>query len=286
MIRRFLKIEKFRFPFVKLFSWGFACIVLLFLLFPLYWMLISSFKTNLSLYKIPPQFLPLEPILENYRELVRSKEFLTYFGNNFYVSSCVTILTMTVSVLAGWGLSRIRSKVADKVCVGLLSTQIFPVIGLIIALYTFFLSLGLLNTRTGLVLVLSATAIPFSTWLLKGFFDDLPRSLEEAAEIDGCGKMRILTDIVLPLSKPGLLAIGIYTFMVAWDDFLYCLTLMVSDSLRTLSVGISMRYLGEVSYDWAQVTTVSVIGSVPMYVLFLFFQRYMVQGLTAGAVKG
>jgi len=286
MRSRFLKIKKFRFPFVKLFSWGFSCIVLLFLLFPLYWMIISSFKTNLSLYKIPPQFLPLEPILENYRELVRSKEFLTYFGNNFYVSSWVTILTMTVSVLAGWGLSRIRSKVADKVCVGLLSTQIFPVIGLIIALYTFFLSLGLLNTRTGLVLVLSATAIPFSTWLLKGFFDDLPRSLEEAAEIDGCGKMRILTDIVLPLSKPGLLAIGIYTFMVAWDDFLYCLTLMVSDSLRTLSVGISMRYLGEVSYDWAQVTTVSVIGSVPMYVLFLFFQRYMVQGLTAGAVKG
>lgn len=273
-------------PIVVLFSWMFAVIVLLFLLFPLYWMFISSFKTNLSLYKIPPQFFPAEPVGDNYREIVKSREFLTYFGNNFLVSSCATLLTMTVSVLAGWGLSRMRSNVADRVCVGLLSIQIFPVVGLIIALYTFFLTLGLLDTRTGLVLVLSATTIPFSTWLLKGFFDDLPRSLEEAAEIDGCSRIRILTDIVLPLSKPGLLAIGIYTFMVAWDDFLYCLTLIVSDGFRTLSVGISMRYLGEVSYDWAQVTTVSVIGSAPMYLLFLFFQRYMVQGLTAGAVKG
>jgi len=280
------RIKQIQSSFMTVTAWVFSGIVLLFLLFPLYWMFVSSFKTNLSLYRIPPQFFPLNPIGDNYVEIARSKAFLTYFGNNFLTSISTTILTMSVSVLAGYALSRMRSKVADKVCVGLLSTQIFPVVGLIVALYTFFLHLGLLDTRTSLVLVLSATAIPFSTWLLKGFFDDLPLSLEEAAEIDGCGKLRILTDIVLPLSKPGLLAIGIYTFMVAWDDFLYCLTLIVSDSLRTLSVGISMRYLGEVSYDWAQVTTVSVIGSAPMYLLFLFFQRYMVRGLTAGAVKG
>lgn len=257
-----------------------------FLLFPLYWMFVSSFKTNLSLYRIPPEFIPSKPIIDNYQEIFRSREFLTYFSNNFLISGLTTFLTMGSSVFAGWALSRMRSRKADLICVGLLSTQIFPVVGLIISLYIFFLSFGLLDTRLGLTLALSATAIPFSTWLLKGFFDGIPRSLEEAAEIDGCGRVRILFDIILPLSKAGLVAIGIYTFMVAWDDFLYCLTLIMNDGLRTLSVGISMRYLGEVSYDWAQVTTVSVVGSVPMYLLFLFFQRYMIQGLTAGAVKG
>ena len=266
-----------------------AAVLLIFLallLFPLLWMLSSSFQTNAELYRSPPRWIPRSPTLANYVSIAASLDFLRYYANNFSVSLLTTALTMFAAVLAGYSLSRFRNRVTKGISVLLLSTQMFPVIGIIIALYAFFRSIHLINTHAGLVLALTASSLPFCVWLIKGFFDDLPKSIEEAAEIDGCSRLGILSRIVLPLSKPGLLAIGIFTFMTAWDDYLYGLTLIVSDRLRTLSVGISLRYLGESSYDWAQVTTISVVASIPVFLLFVFFQKYMIQGLTAGAVKG
>ena len=256
------------------------------LLFPIYWTVVTSFKTNLAIYKIPPQWIPASPTLENYAAVFGSKNFMTYYFNNFFVSLAATALSMVSSILAGYSLSRFKTRLSGPVTLGILSVQMFPVVGLLLSVYIFFRSIHLINTHFGLVLVIATMSMPFCIWLIKGFFDDLPRSIEESAEIDGCTRLGILARIVVPLSKPGLLAIGLYTFMVAWDDFLFCLTLIVADKLRTLSVGISMRYLGDASFDWAQVTTVSVIGAVPMFCLFLFFNRYMIQGLTAGSVKG
>jgi multiple sugar transport system permease protein len=261
-------------------------IIMIILLFPIFWMIVTSLKDNMAIYRIPPQWLPLSPQFSNYGEIFQTNFFLRYFSNNFIVSIGATLLTMLASVLAGYSFSRFPNRLSRFFSFSLLSTQMFPIIGIIIALYIFFQGLGLLNTRTALVLAISAMSIPFCTILIKGFFDDIPRSLEESARIDGAGHMRILMQIVMPLTKPGLLSIGLYTFMVAWDDFLYAITLIVSDKNRTLSAGIALRYLGEVSYDWAQVTTVSVIGTIPMFLLIFFFQKYMVKGLTAGAVKG
>ena len=265
-----------------------TAVLLLFLallLFPLLWMLSSSFQANEELYRSPPRWIPRSPRLDNYASVAASRDFARYYLNNFTVSILTTALTMLASVFAGYSLSRFRTRLTKGISVVLLSTQMFPVIGIIIALYAFFRSMKLINTHAGLVLALTASSLPFCIWLIKGFFDDLPKSIEEAAEIDGCSRLGILSRIVLPLSKPGLLAIGIFTFMTAWDDYLYGLTLVVSDKLRTLSVGISLRYLGEASYDWAQVTTISVVASIPVFFLFVFFQKYMIQGLTAGAVK-
>lgn len=259
---------------------------LLILLFPVFWMASSSFQLNEELYRSPPRWLPVAPTLANYQAIFESRDFLRYYGNNAWVSTLTTVLTMFASVFAGYSLSRFRNRTTRFISTALLSTQMFPVIGIIIALYAFFKSLGIINTHSGLVLSLTASSLPFCIWLIKGFFDDLPKSIEEAAEIDGCSRLGTLTRIVIPLSKPGLLAIGIFTFMQAWDDYLYGLTLVASDRLRTLSVGISLRYLGEAAYDWAQVTTISVVASIPVLVLFVFFQKYMIQGLTAGAVKG
>jgi multiple sugar transport system permease protein len=257
-----------------------------FMLFPIYWTAVTSFKENLAIYKIPPQWLPAEPTLANYAAVFGSRNFMTYYLNNFVVAFAATALSMVVSVMAGYSLSRFKTRFSEALTTGILSVQMFPVVGLLLSVYVFFRSAHLLNTRLGLVLVLATMSMPFCIWLIKGFFDDIPRSIEESAEIDGCSRLGILARIVVPLSKPGLLAIGLYTFMVAWDDFLFCLTLIISEKLRTLSVGISMRYLGDASFDWAQVTTVAVIGAVPMFFLFLFFNRYMIQGLTAGSVKG
>ncbi|MGE5549654.1 MAG: carbohydrate ABC transporter permease [Bacteroidota bacterium] len=270
----------------RLITYPALCVFLVFLLFPLYWMLCTSFKTNLVIYKVPPEWYPHLPTLANYARLFREGAFIGYYLNNFIASFLATALTVILAVLSGYSLSRFKFRGSNLLMLLLLSTQMFPLIGIVIALYTVFRSMSLLNTMTGLVLALSAAALPFCVWLIKGFFDSVPISLEEAAAIDGCGRLGTLARVVLPLSKPGLLAIGTYAFLLSWDDFLYCLTLITKDNLRTLSVGIALRYLGELSYDWATVMTISVIGTLPMLLLFVFFQGYMVQGLTGGSIKG
>ncbi len=264
-----------------------ASIILgLFLLFPIYWLLVTSFKVNMEIYRFPPDLIPRTFTLENYREIFSDNSVMQYILNNFIVAFGTTLLTMTASSLAGYSLSRYPSIFGKIVRTSLLSTQMFPIVGLILALYVIFRNMNLINTRFSLIISLSAVTIPFSTILIKGFFDDITRTLEEAAQIDGCSRLRTFAVIILPLSKPGLLAIGLYTFMQAWDDFLFAVTFILTDVKRTLSAGIAMKFLGEVSYDWAMVTTVSIAGVLPMFILIFLFQKHMVAGLTAGAVKG
>ncbi len=267
-------------------GWIGFIILMIFLLFPLYWLIITSFKHNMDIYRFPPQFIPRNFTLANYRAILNDNSVVRYLFNNLLVSSGTTLLTLAAASLAGYSLSRYSSVFGSVTRTALLSTQMFPIVGLILALYVIFRNLNLINTRFSLILSLSAVTIPFSTILIKGFFDDIPRSLEEAARIDGCPRLKTLFSIIMPLSKPGLLAIGLFTFMQAWDDFLFAITFILKDSKRTLSAGIAMKFLGEVSYDWAQVTTVSVAGVLPMFILIFLFQRNMVTGLTAGAVKG
>lgn len=258
----------------------------LFLLFPLYWIGITTFKTNMDIYRFPPQFLPVHITFSNYIEIFQDNSVILYLMNNLFVSAGTTLLTLAAASLAGYSLSRYQTPFANLVKTSLLSTQMFPIVGLLLALYLIFRNMNLINTRFSLILSLSAVTIPFSTILIKGFFDDITRSLEEAARIDGCSRIRTFISIILPLAKPGMLAIGLFTFMQAWDDFLFAITFILADAKRTLSAGIAMKFLGEVSYDWGMVTTVSVAGVLPMFLLIFLFQRYMVAGLTAGAVKG
>jgi multiple sugar transport system permease protein len=145
--------------------------------------------------------------------------------------------------------------------------------------------LGLLNTHLALILASATRALPQSIWMLKGFFDTIPKSIEEAAYIDGAGKLKTLYRIVTPLIKPGVVAVAIYTFMITWDDFIYALTLINRAEKRTLPAGIAMAYLGEYGYDWARLMAAAVAASIPILVIFIFLQKYMIAGLTAGAVK-
>jgi multiple sugar transport system permease protein len=264
----------------------FLAVVMILLLFPILWMVLTSFKNNLSVYKIPPEWIPKNPSIKNYIDLIKDQLFMGYYLNNFIIGGITTVCTVVVSVLGGYSFSRYKFRGSDGILIAFLSTQMMPVVGIIIALYTTYRSLHLLDTRFGLVLALMSSTVPFCMFLMKGFFDDIPRALEEAAFIDGCGRFRALIKVIVPLSSSGIVAIALYTFLISWDDYLYCLTLISSDKLRTLSTGISLRYLGELSYDWSKVMTVSVMSSVPLLIIFVLLQRYMVQGLTAGAVKG
>ena len=271
---------------VKILALAIVILLGLFLLFPIYWMIVTSFKSNLDIYRFPPQFIPRNFTLENYVGIFQDNSVALYLNNNFLVSIGTTLITLGAASLAGYSLSRYSTRFGKFINTALLSTQMFPIVGLILALYMIFRNLNLINTRLSLMLSLSAITIPFSVILIKGFFDDISRSLEEAARIDGCSRFRTFISIIMPLAKPGLLAIGLYTFMQARDDFLFAITFILTDDKRTLSAGIAMKFLGEVSYDWGRVTTVSVCGVLPMFILIFLFQRYMVAGLTAGAVKG
>ncbi|MHB8128056.1 MAG: carbohydrate ABC transporter permease, partial [Mobilitalea sp.] len=145
---------------------------------------------------------------------------------------------------------------------------------------------NLMNTRVGLILAITASMLPFTTMLMASFFDGIPKEIEEAAYVDGAGRFGVLLKIVMPLVKSGVLAVGIYAFLLSWDDYLHASTLIQSDHLRTLSTGLALRYLGEMSYDWSLINTISVVATLPMVFIFFFFQKYMVKGLVAGAVKG
>lgn len=257
-----------------------------FLILPFYWMISTAFKDNSVIFRLPPEWFPKSPTLENFTKLFSEDYFITYYKNSIIVSFGATLISMVSAMFAGYAFSRFKFRFKNKILLLILSTQMFPVISLLIALYGMYSRYQLLNTRLGLIIATTTASLPFCIIMIKGFFDEIPMALEEAGKIDGASRFGILFRIIFPLSKPGFLAVGIYTFLLAWDDLLYSLTLVTKDEIRTLPTGISIRYLGELSYDWSSVMTVSVVATVPILILFLFLQKYMIAGLTAGAVKG
>lgn len=261
--------------------------IILFLLFPIYWMLATSFKTNMEAYQYPPTFFPSEVSVSSYLSLfTQNNQFFVYYVNNFIVSGITALICTLVSIITGYAIARFNIRWTVLVAALLVFTQMFPIVSRMISLYGLMSDIGLINTRTGLILAISAAQIPFCATLMSSFFRNVPKEIEEAAYVDGAGRNRILFSVITPLVKPGILAVGIYAFLQTWDDYLHAATLIQSDNLRTLSIGISLRYLGELSYDWSLINAISVIGTIPMVLVFFFFQKYMVKGLVAGAVKG
>lgn len=262
-------------------------LILVFLLFPIYWVFITSFKTNMEAYKYPPSFLPIEPTLDSFIKLFTiNNEFFVYYRNNFIVSFSTAVITTVMAIFSGYALSRFKLRWNRWVLTALLSSQMFPVVSRMISLYDLLGDVGLINSLPGLIMALIADVLPFTILLMVSFFDGVPKAIEEAAYIDGSSRGQILFRVVVPLVKPGMLAVFLYSLLLTWDDYLHAVTLIQSDSLRTLSVGVALRYLGELSYDWSLINTISIIGMLPMILLFFFFQKYMVKGLVAGAVKG
>ena len=261
--------------------------ILMFLLFPIVWVLLTSFKSNMEAYRFPPTFWPEIFSTDGYVNLfTQSNEFFVYYKNNVIVAAITSLITCLFASFAGYGLSRFRFKWNGWVVAILLSSQMFPVISRMISLYSILGKIGLINTHAGLIMALIAAMLPFTVMLMSSFFSAVPTAIEEAARIDGCSRWGILFKVVMPLVKPGILASGLYAFLLTWDDYLHGVTLIQTDALRTLSAGVALRYLGELSYDWSLINSISIISMLPMIVMFLFFQKYMIKGLVAGSVKG
>ncbi len=220
---------------INVLKYAILILILFFLLFPLYWVLVTSFKTNMEAYMATPTFFPASPTFQSYEPVYQEQRLLYLLQNNFIVSGATALVTTCLAILSGYALSRFHFRWNGWVMAALLSSQMFPVVSRMISLYGLMNKMHLINTLTGLVFALTAAMLPFTVMLMASFFDGVPKALEEAAYVDGAGRLKVLWRIVVPLVKPGMLAVGIYAFLMTWDDYLHAITLIQTDSLRTMS---------------------------------------------------
>jgi ABC-type glycerol-3-phosphate transport system permease component len=253
--------------------------------FPLFWMLSTSLKPSAEIFATPPRLMPAHPTLENFDRLFADTAFVTFFRNSALVSLATVALTLTVSALGAYGLTRFAFAGRDKVAGLILVTYMFAPVMIIIPFYILVKQLGIVNTRLALVLSYTTFCLPFCLWLLRAFFESIPLELEEAALVDGAGRGRAVWHVVLPLALPGLIAAAIFTFILAYNDFLFALVLITSEELKTLPVGVNDLFNATI-VDWGMIMAAGVMITVPTVCFFAAVQRYLVQGWGAGGVKG
>jgi multiple sugar transport system permease protein len=261
-------------------------IVLVLMLFPFYWMLITSIKPNRELYsqKIMP-LVVYQPTLKHYIDLLYETNFLTWTYNTMLVAVVTTLVSVVLGTMMAYPLARLRFPGAAVVAIGVAATYLVPQPLLFIPMADIINWLELGNTLTAVMLTYPTLLIPFCAWLLMGYFKSVPRELEEAARIDGASRFQAMTRIVLPLCTPGLLSAGIFAFTLAQNEFLYALIFLAQSEVRTVPVGaITELIRGDVFY-WGQLMAAALLGSVPVAIIYSFFVDYYVAGLTAGSVK-
>ena len=261
-----------------------VCVVAL--LFPFYWMLITSIKPNRELYN--PRIMPLivhQPTLKHYYDLLADTNFLTWTYNTMLVAVITTAVSLLLGTMMAYPLARMRFPGAAVVAIGVAATYLVPQPLLFIPMSDIINSLELGNTLTAVMLTYPTLLIPFCAWLLMGYFKSVPRELEEAARIDGASRFQAMVRVVLPLCTPGLLSAGIFAFTLAQNEFLYALIFLAKSEVRTVPVGaITELIRGDVFY-WGQLMAAALLGSVPVALIYSFFVDYYVAGLTAGSVK-
>ena len=257
------------------------------LLFPFYWMLITSLKTDRELIDLSGlPFWVFEPTLEHYRYLFAETGFLRWALNTLTISVVATAISLACSILAGYALARLRFRGAGAMAGAVFITYLVPQTLLFVPLLEIVRQLGLSNTLWSMILTYPTILIPFSTWLLMGYFRSIPRELEESALIDGASRLRAMAQIVLPLAMPGILSAGIFAFTLSWNEFIYALVFTNSTDIKTIPVGVVTELVKGDVYFWGSLMAGALLGSVPVALIYSFFVDRYVSGLTAGAVKG
>lgn len=263
-----------------------SLLIILIALAPFYWVTVVSLTPPDALFVRGVQYFPATPTLENYFTVFEAANFGRAYLNSIVVATLTTLLAITVSVFAGYAFARFRFRGRHVLIISLLLVYMLPTIALMIPMLVIFRNLGLLNTFPGLILAESSGAVPFATWLLTNYFASLPRDLEEAAVIDGCTPVGAMLRIALPLALPGVVGVGLFVYINSWNSFLFPFMFTSGESVRTLPVLLRGFIRGEAGIYWGQVMAGSVMTTLPIAAAFLFFQRYLIRGMAAGAVKG
>jgi len=278
----------------KIFVYFVLILISLFAFFPVFWMFSTSFKPKAEAFEMPPTWIPRTPTFANYikqfeefgGKMTAFSGFPTFYKNGVIVAAGVATLTMILSILAGYSFSRYKFFGKNGILIFLIITQMFPYAVIIVNILIIFKKLALLNTYIGLMLAITALTLPFSIWLLKGFFDKIPMELEEAALVDGCSRMSLLFRILVPVVSPGVISVGLFSFLASWNQLLFALQLAYKNSMFTIPPGFLQLYVGQYMILWSEMSAGSVMVTLPIIIAFMALQRYFVQGLTAGAVKG
>lgn len=267
-------------------------VLLLFLIFallPFLWMLTASLEPISSLYRASASLIPHPFTLQNYLDVLRpssanSNDFVRQFINSIIVAGGTVVLAILVGVPAAYGFSRFQFRGRRTIMYVILAQSIFPLVNFLVPLYILMQTIGLLNTYWSLIIGYLTFSLPLDIWMLKGFFDGIPTDMEISARLDGASRWRAFIEIGVPPAVPGIVATAVFTFILAWDEYLYALTMISSAPMRTLPLGI-FSFFSDASPNWSLLTATAIAMSVPVVIVFLFLQRYFISALTKGALK-
>lgn len=264
-------------------KYGFGVVVSLWMLFPIYWMVLTSLQSRSTILDSTPTFLPVAPTLSNYVTVFVENEFLTYLTNSFIVASAAVTISVIIGVPAAYSLSRMDIPGDHHISFWILSTRMVPPLSILVPLYVFLSGAGLTRSLAGLTITHFLITLPMIIWIVKGFIDELPESMEESAMIDGCNRIQAFREVVVPLVKPGIAAAAFISFIFSWNNFLLALVLTGGNTKTApLQIQASMGYL---SIDWGMLGAAGTVTVLPVVLISLAIRNYLVEGLTMGAVK-
>jgi ABC-type glycerol-3-phosphate transport system permease component len=266
----------------NLMAWG----IVLAVAFPLFWMLVTSVKPQFELFRRPPTILPETWTVEHYWTLLADTNFLVYFRNSVILSTTTTLVVVAIATLGAYSLVRFKYRGRESLAFLVLFTYLLPSVVLIIPLYLMLVQLGVSNTIFSLVIAYTTFALPYALWLLRSFMAGIPEDLESAALCDGATRMGAFKDVILPQLLPGIISTALFTFILSWNEYLYALVLVNSDSSRPLTTGVMNMLISSFNIEWSLLMAASVMMSVPLIIVFAFLQSYLTRGFGAGGVKG
>ena len=266
---------------------GLLVVALVATLAPVYWMITISFKNEIDHFAMPPKWFSFTPTLQHYYDAFVTRSFGQYLLTSAIVAVVSTFCALVLGTLAAYALTRFRLPydLSRRLSLWILSTRMFPAIVTAVPLFLMMRDLRLLNTKLSLIIVYTAFNLPFVVWMMRGFFAEVPRDLEEAALVDGDSRLGALVRVVLPLVSPGLAATAVFCLIVSWNEFLFALVLTQTDASMTLPVGIAGR-VTQFEIKWGVMSAAAVVAMMPILIFALAMQRYLIRGLSLGAVKG
>lgn len=253
-------------------------------LFPIVWMVSCAFKQNTEIFTVPQKIIPRVPTLDAFKAVFSDPVKIRYFLNSYLVAFVTTGITIVFAILTGYAFSRYNFRLKKPLNSFIILTQSIPPITLLIPYFGLVVSIGLYNTYWAMIVTYLVFTLPYATIMITGYINTLPKELDEAVSIDGGSTWCALWKVLVPISKPGLVATGIYTFLQCWNEYLFALCLTKGREMRTVPVGIQLL-MGQITYSWNEMMAMSILGSVPIIIIFLFAQKYFIAGLSAGAVK-
>ena len=264
-----------------------SILLLCVLLFPLFWILMTSLKTEQEIFRIPPTIIPEKLNLASYAAQVETGDFNMFqsFANSFIISIGATIISVVLAVPASYGIAKYRFRGRKVMLLGFLVTQMLPVAVLLTPMFILFRGMNLYNTAGSAILADAIIGIPFSILILKNYFASIPKDLEEAAYIDGCNRFSAFIRVLIPIAKPGVMVCAIFSFLYAWGDLAYGMTFIIDQQKRPITAGI-FNFMGQYGTKWSYLTAFAVVTIIPVALIFIFMQKYIISGMTSGAVKG